>query len=176
MKRLICLSAMALALATPVAAQEPGGRPACASIDDTAVPPALAGWTQRTAVVAAATARQTGKAAVPLGQGVDAQLKRIGEVDFPVLPAKPGGSVSYGGLYELRISEPGDYQVSLGSGAWIEVGSGKTVVESTAHAPGPACTSLRKTVVFPLKAGRYILEITGNGDPGLPLMVSRVAK
>ncbi len=52
--------------------------------------------------------------------------------------------------------------------------SGKAFVESSAHAPGPACTTLKKTVVFPLKPGRYVLEIAGNGEQILPFMVTRV--
>ena len=145
--------------AAPAFAQEPPSRPASATISDAGLPAHLAAWTNRSALPAAASAADVGKAALPVGKGVDAQLKKTGEVAFPVLPAKPGGSVSYGGLYEVRIVEPGDYQVSLGTGAWIEVVSGKTLVASTAHAPGTACASLKKTVVFPLKPGRYVLEI-----------------
>jgi hypothetical protein len=162
--------------AAPAFAQEPPSRPACAATSDANLPPALAGWTARAAVPAAAAAPELGKAALPLGKGVGAQLRKTGEIAFPVLPAKPGGAVSYGGLYEIRVAEAGDYQVSLGTGAWIEVVSGKTLVASTAHAPGPACSSLKKTVVFPLKPGRYVLEITGNGEPTLPVMVTRVVK
>jgi hypothetical protein len=166
---------LVLASAAPAFAQE-AAHPACASVSDAALPPALAGWRERSALAAAAGGADTGRAVLPIGKGVDAQLKHVGEVTYPVLPGKPGGSVSYGGLYEVRVSEPGDYQVSLGTGAWIEVLDGNTLIESTAHAPGPACTTLRKTVVFPLKAGRYVLEITGNGEPSLPVMVSRVGK
>jgi hypothetical protein len=157
-------------------AQAPPGKPACAAISDAGLPAALAGWTGRSHLAAAATAADVGKAALPIGTGVEAQLRRTGEVTYPVLPAKPGGSVSYGGLYEIRIAEGGDYQVSLGAGAWIEVVSGKTPVVSTAHAPGPACSTLRKTVVFPLTPGNYVLEITGNGAATLPVMVTRVVK
>jgi hypothetical protein len=175
--RLYLAIGLAAALgAAPAFAQEPPSRPACAATSDANLPPALAGWTARAALPAGATVAEVGKAVLPLGQGVDAQLKKTGEITFPVLPAKPGGTVSYGGLYEVRIAEAGDYQVSLGTGAWIEVVSGKTLVASTAHAPGPPCSSLKKTVVFPLKSGRYVLEITGNGEPTLPVMVTRVVK
>ena len=172
----IALGLAAALCALPALAQEPLSRPVCAAVDDSKLPPALAGWTSRAAVPAAAPAADAGKAALAVGKGVDAQLKKTGEVTFPVLPEKPGGSVSYGGLYEIRVAEAGDYQVSLGTGAWIEVVSGKTLVTASTHAPGPACSSLKKTVVFPLKPGRYLLEITGNGEPTLPVMVTRVTK
>lgn len=161
--------------ATAALAQEPPSRPACDVVNDAGLPPALAAWTSRTPLSAATDAKALSGAALPIGRGVDAQLKRNGEVTFPVLPAKPGGSVSYGGLFELQIAEAGDYQISLGTGAWIEVISGKAAVASSRHGPGPSCSSLKKTVVFPLKPGRYVLEITGNGDPVLPVMVTRLA-
>jgi hypothetical protein len=175
--KLVLAASAALTLAPPAAfAQEPPSRPACAVTSDANLPPNLAAWTTRTPVVAAATATDLAQASLPIGKGVDARLKHGGEITFPVLPAKPGGSVSYGGLYDLRIGEAGDYQVSLGTGAWIELVDGKTLVESSAHAPGPACSSLKKTVVFPLKPGRYVLEITGNAEPTLSVMVTRLAK
>jgi hypothetical protein len=173
--RIHLAAALALAIAAPAAAQEPPSRPACAVTDDSKLPPMLAAWTARSSLPAAIDAAGAIQARLPVGRAIDAQLTRSGDVSFPVLPAKPGGSVSYGGLYELNITEAGDYQVSLGTGVWIELVSGKTLVEATRHAPGPACSSLKKTVVFPLKPGRYLLEITGNGEPTLALMVSRAA-
>ena len=148
--------------------------PVCTANTDAALPAALQGWNGRADLAAAANPAVVATAALPIGKGVNGQLKKTGEVSLPVLPAKPGGSVSYSGLYRLNITEPGDYQVSLGSGAWIEVVAGKVALESTAHAPGPACSSLRKTVVYPLKPGRYLLEIAGNGEAVLPVMVHRV--
>jgi hypothetical protein len=171
----IVLAAAAL-LAGPALAQPMAAKPACAAVSDAGLPASLAGWTGRSSLAAATTAAGVGQAELPIGKGVDGQLRKTGEVTFPVLPQKPGGSVSYGGLYEIRVAEAGDYQVSLGTGAWIEVVDGQTLMESTAHAPGPACSTLRKTVVFPLKPGRYVLEITGNGEPTLPVMVTRVVK
>jgi hypothetical protein len=172
--RLILLAALSTT-ALPALAQ-PAEHKACEAVSDAALPAPLAGWTGRVPLAAAADAGGAAKAELPVGKGVDAQLRHNGEVAFPVLPAKPGGSVSYGGLYGLRIAEAGDYQVSLGSGAWIELVQAKSLVESTAHAPGPACTTLKKTVVFPLKPGRYVLEITGNGEAVLPVMVTRVVR
>ncbi len=172
----IALAAALGLFALPALAQPAAGHAACPAIDDAAIPAHLSAWTARTPLAAAKDAAGLPAASLPVGKGVDAQLARNGEVAFPVLPAKPGGSVSHGGLFELKVAEAGDHQISLGSGAWIEVIDGKTVLEPVSHAPGPACTSLRKTVVYPLKPGRYLLEITGNGDAVLPLMVTRLVK
>ncbi len=52
--------------------------------------------------------------------------------------------------------------------------SGKAFIEANAHAPGPACSTLKKTVVFPLKPGRYILEDLRQWlEQALPFMVTR---
>jgi hypothetical protein len=175
--RSILLAAAVSALWAPAAlAREPAEHAQCAAVSDAALPPALAGWTRRISLAAAADAAGAAKAPLPIGRGVDARLRRSGEVSFPVLPQKPGGSVSYGGLFELSIAETGDYQVSLATGAWIEVVRDGAAVESTAHAPGPACSTLKKTVIFPLTPGRYLLEVTGNGEPALALMVTRVVR
>lgn len=170
---LLLPAALALVCATGASAQ-PDPRPACATVSDAALPAALAGWRARTSLPSASSPETAAAAVLPLRKGVDARLRRNGEVTFPVLPAKPGGSVSYGGLYEVRIGEAGNYQVSLGSGAWVEMVGGGKAVASSAHAPGPACTSVRKTVVFPLTPGTYVLEIAGNGEPEVAVMVSRV--
>jgi hypothetical protein len=167
-------AALAGALSGPAQAQEMGRKPACAAVSDAGLPAPLSGWTARTDLVAARDEGGVDKAVLPLGRGVDAKLNRTGDIAYPVLPERPGGSVSYGGLYAVDVTEAGDYQVSLGSGAWIEMIRGTALVTSTAHAPGPACSTLKKTVVFPLTPGRYLLAITGNGDAVLPVMVTRV--
>jgi hypothetical protein len=172
----ITLGLAAMLAAAPAFAQAPPSQPACAAVDDAGRSPALAGWISRSPLPAATDAAEVGEAALPIGKGVDALLKKTGEISFPIAPTKPGGLETYGGLYEIRIAEPGDYQVSLGAGAWIEMVSGKVLIDSTAHTPGAACSSLKKTVVFPLKPGRYVLEISGNGQPTLAVMVTRVVE
>jgi hypothetical protein len=172
---LATLGLIGLAASTSLAQEgAPKAGPACAAMD-ASLPPALSGWNGRSDLAAAATAEATGKASLPIGKGVNAQLKRTPEVIFPVLPEKPGGSVSYSGLYEINVSEAGNYQVSLGSGAWIDVASGRAFIDAGAHAPGPACSTLKKTVIFPLKPGKYVLEIAGNGEAVLPVMVTKAA-
>lgn len=173
MRRLLLTLVFGL-LAGAAAAQEPPRRPACAVTDDTSIPASLAAWKTRTPLDAAA--RVADAAALPIGAGVDAGLRPNGEVVFPRLPEKPGGSVSYGGLFRLHVAEAGDHQVSLGTGAWIELVQGDAVVPTKRFGPGPACASLKKTVVFALVPGDYLLEITGNAAPQLPLMVTRLAE
>jgi len=148
---------------------------ACGASSDASLPPALAAWNSRTSLAAAAGAAGLRQATLTIGRGVDAQLKRTSEVTFPVTPGRPLAPATYSGLFRVQISEPGDYQVSLGGSAWIEIARDGTLVKSNAHAPGPPCATLRKTVVFPLQPGAYVLEIAGNTDPVLGVMVTHRA-
>jgi hypothetical protein len=47
-------------------------------------------------------------------------------------------------------------------------------MDSTAHAPGPPCTGIRKTVQFVLQPGGYVLQISANADPDIAVMISQV--
>lgn len=82
--------------------------------------------------------------------------------------------MAYGGLLQLNVKNVGTYQVNLSSGAWIDLLKDGTAVMSGAHAPGPACSGIRKTVQFPLQPGRYVIQLSANGDPTIAVMVSRV--
>jgi hypothetical protein len=149
--------------------------PACGASSDASLPPVLAAWNSRTPLAAAASTAGLRPATLTIGRGVDAQLKRSSEVTFPVAPGRPGPATTYSGLFALQITEPGDYQVSLGSSAWIELAHDGTMVAPNAHASGPPCATLRKTVVFPLKPGAYVLEIAGNAEPVLGVLVTHHA-
>ena len=135
-------------------------------------PPELAGWAARTPLPAARDAKGLRRAALVPGAAIDAALLPTPDVHYVVRPEKPGGSVSYGGLYALVISRPGTYRVALGAGAWIDLLKGKKAVVSTAHGHGPDCSGIRKMVDFPLARGRYVLQIAANGEAALPVMVA----
>src|SRR5262249_35088037 len=145
MRKLSSVIALAAAfLAFPAAAEEPA-QPSCAAMD-AALPPELSGWTQRTDLASAARAADLGKATLVPGQAVTATLPPTREVTYVAQPEKPGGSVAYGGLLRIRVAKPGAYRVVQNSRAWIDVLKDGKAVTSTAHGPGPACTTARKTV------------------------------
>lgn len=154
-------------MAMPAAEQD------CAS-GPVALPDALAGWPRRSPLAAAADRSGLGAATLVPGQAVDGRLRPTGEVRYELRPEKPGGSVSFGGLYAFTVSEGGAYRIALGGPAWIDVvRRGKGVV-STAHGHGPACSGIRKMVDFTLSPGRYVLQISANGAAELPLMLVRL--
>jgi hypothetical protein len=140
--------------------------------DPVAPPPELAGWVGRVPVSAAGKPDALGTAMIMPGKGADVALLSVPDVTYPVRPGHPGGTVSYGGLIGFTVTKPGTYRVGIGSGAWLEMVRDGQALVSTAHSPGPACTGLRKMVDFALTPGNYLLEISGNGTPTLPVLVT----
>jgi len=153
-------------------AQEMQAAPKCTEV--VAPPPALAGWTSKTDITSASKADGLAQAALTIDHGANVTLHPTREVSYVTQPDKPGGSVASGGLLAVSIATAGTYQVNLSSGAWIDLLQDGKAVISTAHAPGPACTGIRKTVQFPLQPGRYVLQLSANADPIIQVMVSRV--
>ncbi len=155
------------------AAQEmPAAKASCATMDQN-LPADLAGWTAQTPLAAAARPADLGKAAITPGKAIAGDLPQTSTVKFVTQPERPGGSVSHGGMFELKIDKAGTYVIGLGSGAWIDVLKDGKPLTSTAHSPGPACSTLRKMVDFPLEPGRYVLQISANADAKLPILLAK---
>ena len=167
----LLLASTWLALSAPVSAQS--GQTTCTPGAST-LPTELAGWAARRPLPAATQASRVRGAALVIGQGVNATLAPTPNVRYVVRPEKPGGSVSFGGLFAFTVQQAGTYRVALGSGAWIDVLKNGKAVTSTAHGHGPDCTGIRKMVDFPLTPGRYTLQIAANGEAALPLLVARL--
>jgi hypothetical protein len=86
---------------------------------------------------------------------------------------KPGGSVSYSGVFAFTVPEAGNYAVALSSAAWIDVVEDGKALEPLSFGHGPACTTIRKMVVYPLRAGRHILQVAGSGAEAARLLVAK---
>lgn len=138
------------------------------------LPPALAGWAKKGALGSAAQASALKTAALPLEQGILVALHPTRQVRYVSQPEKPGGSVAHGGMVALSITALGRYQVSLSSDAWLDMLKDGAAQRSVAHAPGPKCSPIRKTVIFSLRPGTYVLQISANADPAVTVMVTRV--
>lgn len=168
-------AAMILALAAGAAdAQEMQRMPTNCSLTDSALPPALSGWTSKGEIDSAVRASSLNAAALPLDRGTVVGLHPTREVHYVAQPEKPGGSVAYGGMATLTVTIPGRYQVSLSSDAWVDMLKNGAALASVAHAPGPKCSSIRKTVIFSLSPGPYVLQISANPAPTATVMITRV--
>jgi hypothetical protein len=141
--------------------------------DSAPLPAALTGWTSKDTLAAATDAAGLGKSGLTLGRAATVSLDPTGEVRYVLQPDKPGDSVAHGGLLGLTIAEAGAYQVSLNSGAWIDMVKDGATLAPSAHHQGPACTGIHKTLQFPLQTGAYVVQISGNLDPTIQIMVSK---
>ncbi|MEW5684193.1 MAG: homogentisate 1,2-dioxygenase [Pseudomonadota bacterium] len=165
--RLIIAAALAAGLGLPALAQE--AAPNCPA-DAAPLPAELSAW--KTPAPLTAGASPTAAAGLKIGQTAAATLQKTPEVTYALRPEKPGGSVSYGGVFAVDVAKAATYTVALSTGAWIDVVRDGKSLSSVAHGRGPACTGVRKMVAFPLEPGRYLIQIAANGEPGLGIMVA----
>lgn len=170
--RLVPTALAALLCTAPAAAQMDHAPAQCAAPAD--LPTAMASWRNPVPLQAGTDRKGAARAMLTPGQTVTLALLPTPRIAYPLRPAKPGGSVSHGGLASFTVKEAGTWRVALGSGAWVDVISGGQAATSIAHGHGPDCTGIRKMVDYDLKPGRYTLQIAANGEDSLPLLVTRL--
>lgn len=170
--RLVLVAGLALVMASPVMAQEHQGHAACQAMD-AALPAGLDGWRGQDPVTGAVSGAGTAKAGLVLGKGYQAGLLKTPKVSFSAQPEKPGGSVSFSGMFQFTVETEGAYTVALGSAAWIDVVVGGKSLEPVSFGHGPECTTIRKVVTFTLKPGAHLLQVAGNGAENVNLLVAK---
>jgi hypothetical protein len=168
------LLALAVMVPTVKAAAQGGQAQSTCPAGAAPLPAALAAWPDRVPLQAASDAAALASAQIEVGQAIDAALHPTPEIHYAQRPEKPGGSVSFGGLFALTIEQTGTYRVALGSAAWIDLTRDGKAVASTAHGRGPECSGIRKMVDFSLTPGDYVLQISANGTNTTPLLVTRL--
>jgi hypothetical protein len=159
--------------AAPAWAQETPAAKADCSATDRALPPGFSGWSAQTALSAAVSAAGLSRATLTPGKAVAATLSPTAQVHFVAPPGKPADPASHSGLFDLTIATPGTYAVGLGAGAWVDLLKDGKPLTSSAHDHGPACSTLHKMVEFPLEPGHYVLQVSGNADAKLPILVAK---
>ncbi len=164
----------ALMLATPAVAQTPStpAVPACVAMD-AALPAGFTDWNGKASLATAPNAEHLPHAVLTLGKGYEVSLLNTPKVAMPVQPEKPGGSVAHAGLFSFTVETEGAYVVALATPAWIDVLEDGKAIAPTTFGHGPECTSIRKMVIFQLKPGAHALQVSGNADAKLKLMVAK---
>ncbi|MEO7690453.1 MAG: homogentisate 1,2-dioxygenase [Sphingomonas sp.] len=160
-----------LALVTiggPAFAQE--AAPAPCPTTPAPLPAELAGWASASPVTAAATGAEIGKAQVPVGSRADIALLPAAQVQF-LAPEKAPKADTSSGMVHFTVPMARTYRVALGAGAWIDVVRDGKPMASGAHGHGVPCTPVRKTVDFALTPGDYVLQISGNRDATLSVLI-----
>jgi hypothetical protein len=172
MRGLVLMIALALSAAPALAQETPSAKANCSTMDS-ALPPAFSAWPTQAALSAAVNAAGLSKATLTPGKAVAASLSPTAEVHFVVPPEKPADPASRSGLFDIKIAKSGTYVVGLGAGAWIDVLKDGKALTSSAHDHGPTCSTLHKLVEFPLEPGHYVLQISGNTDAKLSILVAK---
>lgn len=125
------------------------------------------------ALTSATASPELEPARLALDQAVTVTLHPVGEVRFVTAPEKRGDASSFGGMLAVDVREAGTYQVALSAGTWIDVLKDGAAVASTAHDHGAECSGFRKMVSFALMSGRHVIQLSGNRDETVRVMVSR---
>ena len=169
----LLLAALAIVCAPSAFAQQHDHTaPACAAMDS-ALPAGLEDWNGGAPLKTVSKAADLDDTLVTIGKGYTAVLGRTTSIYLPVAPEKPGGSVSYSGLFAFTVPQAGNYTVALSTAAWIDVIEDGKALEPLSFGHGPECTTIRKMVVYPLKAGQHVLQIAGSGAETATLLVAR---
>ncbi|WP_156818867.1 homogentisate 1,2-dioxygenase [Sphingomonas sp. Mn802worker] len=173
LKPLVAGIAAAVGLSHPAAAamQDPATDPVCANVR-VAFPAELSHWSMRTPLTAGHAPRNAPVLAI--GRAADLRLAPLANVQPRIAPAKVPAPGSYAGLVMFQVIRPGTYRVALGQKAWIDVIRGRAGVASSAHTMGPRCTGVAKLVDFPLRPGRYVLQLTGAPTQTVAATIVRV--
>jgi hypothetical protein len=171
--RLFWTALAAVMLAAPaVAQQHDHAAPSCTAMDAT-LPAGLEDWNGGHALKTISRGAELGDITLTLGKGYAAGLARTASIVMTVEPEKPGGSVSWSGLFAFNAPEAGKYSVALGSAAWVDVVEDGKALEPLSFGHGPACTTIRKIVVYDLKPGSHQLQVAGNGADTIKLLVAK---
>jgi hypothetical protein len=168
------LSILLALAATEPAPSMAADAPATCPATPVALPTELASWPSPKPLAAAANAQGLEAATLTPGEAVDLSLRPTPDVTYALRPERPGGSVSHGGMAQVRIEKAGVYRVAISTAAWLDVLRDGKGLTSVAHGHGPDCSGIRKMVDFRLEPGSYVLQIVGNGAPTVRVLVASV--
>jgi hypothetical protein len=144
---------IALAIATPVWAQEPVG---CDKFK----------WPldrERALLANPSSAASGDQLAQPLSTAVNVALVPIAEAKLPTPPTRaPKAADSRAGFLRVpSLPKANTYRVTVSQGAWIDVFQEGREVKSLAFSGAVGCDGVRKSVKFELTSAPFIIELSG---------------
>ena len=131
-------------------------------------------WRDAAVLEAAARSSELPDTRLEPGRAATLHLHTDGEVAYLTLPRGEGEEASYGGMAAFTVVEAGTYGIGLSEPAWVDAVRDGAPVEAAAFGPGPECSGIRKQVAFVLEPGSYVLEVSGNLEPEVGVLISRV--
>lgn len=138
------------------------------------LPTELNAWKSLSYVNAAKNSATLPEAALTLNKAYFVGLHNTPKINYITRPTKEGGTVSYGGIFQIDIKENGVYRVALGNASWIDVIKDSKPALSVAHNGGPENSGIRKMVDYALEAGLYTVQLSAGADSTTALLVTKI--
>lgn len=138
------------------------------------LPPELASWKNLSYVGSAKNSQELGNASLTVNSASFVGLLPTPKIQYVARPMNEGGTVSYGGLFQITIKESGVYRVVLGNASWIDLVKDGKAALSVAHNGGPVNSGIRKMVDYALEAGTYTLQLSAGADSTSALLVTKI--
>jgi hypothetical protein len=108
---------------------------------------------------------------VTLGMPVMAGLHPVSHLTFALTPSrKPEG---YGGIFMLEVASAGNYRVSIGTRAWVDVLQDGKEMRGRSQTPS-GCSLFAKGVEFTLAPGKAVIQLPSNAEPSVALLVEKL--
>lgn len=138
------------------------------------LPLELDAWKTLSYVGAAKSADELSNATLKVAKASYVGLISTPKMKYVLRPMNEGGTVSYGGMFEVQINESGTYRVVLGNASWIDVTKDGKPAQSIAHSEGPKNSGIRKMVDYKLESGMYVLQLSAGADSSSVILVMKI--
>jgi len=138
------------------------------------IPNELKAWKSLSYVEAAKNIDELSNAKITLDKASFIKLHRKPKISYVKRAKNEGGSISYGGMFELKINEDGIYRLASSNGAWIDLIKDEKSKKSIAHKPGPQGTGIGKMLDFSLEAGVYVLQLSASADSTSAFLITKI--
>jgi hypothetical protein len=138
------------------------------------IPAELSAWKSLAYVGSAKNAQELTDATLTLNSSSLVGLLPTPKVQYVARPINEGGSVSYGGMFQITLKERGLYRVVLANASWIEMIKDGKSAHSVAHAQGSENSGIRKMVDYNLDEGTYTLQLSAGADTKSAILVTKI--
>lgn len=146
----------------------------CLFAQEANLPSELNAWKSLSYINAAKNSNELPNAMLTLNKASFVGLHNTPKIEYVTRPDKEGGTVSYGGIFQIKIVENGVYRVALGNASWIDLSKDGKLIQSVAHNTGPENSGIRKIVDYPLEVGIYTLQLSAGSDATTALLVIKI--
>jgi hypothetical protein len=111
----------------------------------------------------------------PPAKAIALTLQPAKSVTMPVTPGikkQAVGADTFSGWLTLSgVEKPGLYQITLSSGAWVDVAQNGALVRSSAFTGQKDCKAIHKSVRFEIGAGPVTVQISGAPEQKVRLAI-----